>query len=357
MIDLKTGLANAGFSLVDELVALYTKDKAKRNGPRYDDPPMDRDFIERQAEAADVAIFTIGRQAGEGGDRRIDGDFNLADAERALLQNVCFAFRARGKKTVVILNMGNGIETASWKALPDAILLAWQPGQEGGNSVADILSGKVSPSGKLTMTFPATIADHPAYLNFPTGPGSKFGDKKRNVDYTIHEEGIYVGYRYFTTFGREVSYPFGYGLSYTTFAYSEPKVKAAKDGFKASVTVTNTGKVAGKEVVQLYVKAPKGAFADKPARELKAFAKTRTLQPGEKQTLTFDVDAYSLASFSKHSSRWETAPGKYAVLFAASSEDVRERATFNQPKEMVWPVHDVMAPTRNFSDKEKENQK
>lgn len=358
VVDLKAGLANAGFTLVDELVALYTKDKARRNGPRYEDPPMDRDFIERQAEAADVAIFTIGRQAGEGGDRRIDGDFNLADSERALLQNVCFAFRARGKKTVVILNMGNGFETVSWKALPDAILLAWQPGQEGGNSVADILSGKVSPSGKLTMTFPATIADHPACLNFPTGPGSKFGDKQRNVDYTIHKEGIYVGYRYFTTFGREVGFPFGYGLSYTTFAYSAPSVTPVADGFRASITVTNTGKAAGKEVVQLYVNAPKGSFADKPVRELKAFVKTRTLNPGENQTLTFEVDAYSLASFNKRTSQWETAAGKYDVLFAASSEDIRERAVFAQPGEMAWPVHNVMAPTRKFSDKEnKENKK
>ena len=356
VIDLKTGLENAGYKLSDEVTGLYEAYKNQVNaerrargarGGRYQDLAVSRDVLNRQAEQNDVAIFTIGRQAGEGGDRRIDGDFNLTTDERDLLQNLCYAFHARGKKVVVILNMGNAIETASWKAMPDAILLAWQPGQEGGNSVADVLSGKVSPSGKLTMTFPNTIADHPAYLNFPTGP-AQFSDRRRNQDYTIHEEGIYVGYRYFTTFGKDVSYPFGYGLSYTSFIYSSPKVTVTKDGFTASVTVRNAGSTAGKEVVEVYVKAPKGNMKDKPVRELKAFGKTRELKPGESQTLTFKVDAYSLASFNDQLSQWETAAGQYDVQFAASSEDIRVHATYKHAKAQTWKVNNVMAPNDRY---------
>ena len=143
-----------------------------------------------------------------------------------------------------------------------------------------------------------------------------------------------MGYRYFTSFGRDVSYPFGYGLSYTSFIYSNAKVTATKDGFAASVTVRNTGRLAGKEVVQLYVKAPKGSFRDKPVRELKAFAKTRMLKPGESQTLTFRVDSYALASFNDAQSQ----------QFAASSEDIRAHATYKHTKAQTWKVNNVMAP-------------
>ena len=153
-----------------------------------------------------------------------------------------------------------------------------------------------------------------------------------------------MGYRYFTSFGRDVSYPFGYGLSYTSFIYSNAKVTATKDGFAASVTVRNTGRLAGKEVVQLYVKAPKGSFRDKPVRELKAFAKTRMLKPGESQTLTFRVDSYALASFNDAQSQWETAAGLYDVQFAASSEDIRAHATYKHTKAQTWKVNNVMAP-------------
>lgn len=357
VIDLKTGLENAGYQLNKEITELYeayknnvNAERRARNsrGGRYSELIVNRDVLNRQAEQNDVAIFTIGRQAGEGGDRRIEGDFNLTDDERNMLQNLCYAFHAHGKRVIVVLNMGNSIETASWKAMPDAILLAWQPGQEGGNSVADVLSGKVSPSGKLTMTFPNTIADHPAYLNFPTGPGYNHGDRRRNIDYTIHEEGVYVGYRYFTTFGKSVSYPFGYGLSYTSFAYSRPKISTTKNGFVASITVRNTGKVAGKEVVQLYISAPKGSFSDKPIRELKSFAKTRELKPGESQTLNFNIDAYSLASFNDKQSQWETAAGTYEIQFAASSEDIRAHATYKHGKSQMWKVNDVMAPNDKY---------
>ena len=234
----------------------------------------------------------------------------------------CLYFHQAGKKVVVILNMGNVIETASWKGMPDAILMAWQPGQEGGNSVVDVLTGKANPSGKLTMTFPIAASDIPALANYPNvGIPEVRGWRSRgpikNTDYTLHQEGIYVGYRYFNTNDVAVSYPFGFGLSYTTFSYSKPVVKATKDGFTATITVTNIGAVAGKEAVQLYVSAPGGGL-EKPANELKAFAKTRELQPGESQTLTMTVSAYDLASYNEATQAWETAAGRYTVKFGAN---------------------------------------
>ena len=164
---------------------------------------------------------------------------------------------------------------------------------------------------------------------------------KENVDFTAYTEDIWVGYRYYETEGMDVSYPFGYGLSYTTFDYSKPVVKAGADVFTASVTVTNTGSVAGKEVVELYVSAPSGGL-EKPVRELKAFAKTRLLQPGDSQVLTMKVDTYSLASFNERTSAWETADGEYPVLFGASCADIRAKGTYQLKKALSWPVHDVL---------------
>lgn len=358
VVDLKTGLTNAGYALAPELVDYYESYKAQELAARkargnnstdnFTEAVVDKAIIDRQADRSDVALFTLGRQAGEGNDRRIDGDYNLTDAEQRMLRDVAYAFHARGKKLVVILNMGNAIETASWKALPDAILLAWQPGQEGGNSVSDVLTGKESPSGRLPMTFMNSIDDCPATLNFPTGPGYDHGDSHRNRDYTIHEEGVYVGYRYFLTRGKGVSYPFGYGLSYTTFTYSAPTVSKTKDGFKATVKVTNTGKVAGKEVVELYVSAPLGSLRNKPVRELKAFAKTRKLQPGESQTVVMEVSDYALASFDDSNSHWEAARGQYRVQFAASSEDIKAQKTYTLAKTKAWKVNNVMVPNEKY---------
>ncbi len=354
VIDLKTGLLNAGLVIDQRLQEAYEANKdftGKMNRldsrRKMDELNISTRGMERLAADNDVAIVTIGRQAGEASDRQIKDDFTMTTAERELLEAVCHAFHALGKKVIVVMNMGNVMETASWKGMPDAILMAWQPGQEGGNSVADVLTGKETPSGKLTMTFPVMVSDIPAVNNFPTGTGSKFGDNRRNVDYTLHEEDIYVGYRYFTTFDKEVSYPFGYGLSYTTFSYSKPVVKATSDGFTASVVVKNTGKTAGKEVVQLYVSAP-AKDMKKPVRELKSFAKTRTLQPGESETLTFKVTALGLASFNQDASQWQTEKGKYEVLFGASSEDIRVTAAYNQPKEVTKKVNDVLKLQREL---------
>ncbi len=302
--------------------------------------------IENGARANDLAVVVLGRNAGEGADRRQVDDFELTTVERELLRDVSTAYHAAGKKVVVVLNIGGVIETASWKNLADAIILPWSPGQEGANAVADVLTGKVNPSGKLPMSFPVNFMDHPSSANFPynytqnTNRGWGARQPVKDVDYTAYEEGIYVGYRYFNTAGVAVSYPFGFGLSYTRFAYGKPVVKATADGFEASITVTNTGSVAGKEVVELYVTAPEAGLA-KPARELKAFAKTRELKPGESQTVKMVVDNYSVASFNEAASAWEAPAGTYRVQFGASVEDIRATADYKLRKAQSWKVNDL----------------
>ena len=379
-IDLLTGLKSAGYEVNDELKNFYETytayEKARQTAARparggmmamlslgdaaLSEIPVERAIIDKQVAANDIAIVTIGRNAGEGGDRNVPNDFNLSEVERQLLNDVTEAFHLAGKKVVVVLNIGGEIESASWKNLPDAILLAWQPGQEGGYSVADILSGKVTPSGKLTMTWINNYMDDPSSKNFPydqkndgmMGMGAALGGQQRdqkNVTYSNFEEGIWVGYRYYNTVGKEVSYPFGYGLSYTTFAYSAPKVTPTKDGFRATVTVKNTGKVVGKEVVELYVSAPAGNLV-KPEQELKGFAKTKELQPGESQTLTIDVDLYSLASFNDTVDQWETAAGNYTVKFGANVEDIRCTAPFKLAKEQTWKALDILKPEKEIKE-------
>ena len=352
VVDMVEGLKNAGIKSSESLTDIYRKyvDYARvkfqyerhpakwfqteEMGPqKYPEIAVNSIAIGKEARGADAAIITIGRQAGEGIDRDLETEFNLIPEERQLIIDVCQAFHAVGKPVVVIINSGSVIETASWKSYPDAIICAWQPGEEGGNSVADIMTGKVNPSGKLTMTWPIAATDHPSTRNFPglvdfySYQNERSGGRQmRNYDYTNHEEDIYVGYRYFDTFNKEVSYPFGYGLSYTTFAYSKPAVKVSGDNVTVSVTVKNTGDVAGKEVVQLYVTAPKGQL-EKPAQELKAFAKTRELQPGESQTLTMEVPVRMLASFDEAGSQWLTEAGNYTFKMGASSRDIRCTAT------------------------------
>ena len=329
--------------------------------PVISEMEVSREFIERMEPQTDIAIFTLSRNAGEGGDRyALDGDWTLTGQERQLIQTLADVYHAAGKKFVVVLNIGGVIETASWKHIPDAVLLAWTPGQEGGYAVADILCGKANPSGKLPMTFPMSYLDIPSSANFPynyKNVQSGMWDflwggpkrQKKDVDYTEYAEGIYVGYRYFQTADAPVSYPFGYGKSYTTFEYSKPVVKATADGFTATITVKNTGAVAGKEAVQLYVAAPAGGL-EKPAFELKGFAKTKTLAPGEAQTLTINVDKYTLASFNEATSAWETAAGTYKVMFGANAADIRGTGEYKLKKAESWKVNNVLAPAQPINE-------
>ena len=307
------------------------------------------DELAKQAEASDIAVITLGRLSGEFLDRKV-ADFNLSDSERQLLQQVCDVYHKAGKQVVVLLNIGGVIETASWKDLPDAILCAWQAGQEGGNSVVDVLSGKQSPSGKFTMTWPIKFTDAYSSKNFPIDEDPRIdmlnqGKKGnvRNVDYTEYEEDVYVGYRYFDSFDVPVSYPFGYGLSYTTFEYSDAKIEQKNDIYDVTVTIKNTGDREGKEVVELYVAAPDSKAANKPAKELKAFAKTKSLKPGENETLTLSITADQLASFDETASAWVVAEGEYQFLVAASAADVK--ATLTAPvKNQQVKAHDVLKP-------------
>ena len=353
-VNMQQAMTEAGFTLDEHLAEFYRSIDAQENAVdmmergrvtrrKHAEIAVSTKAIGLQAQANDVAVVVIGRQAGEGEDRILKDDFELSAVERELLQNVAMAYHAQGKKMIVVLNIGGVIETASWKHLADAIVLPWSPGQEGAHAVADILAGKVNPSGKLSMTFPVSYMDIPSSKNFPYDPTDRSPRRgtKRNVDFTEYEEGIWVGYRYFQTNDVEVSYPFGYGLSYTTFAYGKPTVKADANGFKATVTVTNTGKVAGREVVELYVAAPAGGL-EKPARELKAFGKTKLLAPGESEALTFNVSAYELASFNEDASAWETASGNYQVLFGASVTDIRCTSTFKMSKAQAWKVNDAL---------------
>ena len=374
VVSLVDGLKNAGYVISDELKTKYetyiadSKKKADAALKEMEkkDPknamlvkflpgtlPAEKQFtideLTKQAKAADVAVITIGRISGEFMDRNVS-NFNLNDSETKLIKQVCDVYHKAGKQVVVLLNIGGVIETASWKDLPDAILCAWQAGQEGGNSVVDVLSGKQSPSGKFTMTWPIKFTDAYSSKNFPIDQDPRIdmlnqGQKGnvKNVDYTDYEEDIYVGYRYFDSFNVPVSYPFGFGLSYTTFEYSDAKIAEKDGGYEVNVTVKNTGAYEGKEVVELYVSAPDNKAANKPVKELKAFAKTKSLKPGESETVTLNVKAADLASFDETASAWVVANGEYEFIVAASAQDVK--ATIKATAQALQTkANDVLKP-------------
>ncbi|MBR6182404.1 MAG: glycoside hydrolase family 3 protein [Prevotella sp.] len=374
VVSLLDGMKNGGYTVSDELKKSYetyladckAKAKAALEEAAKKDPnaaqlqsfmpqplPDEKLFtaeeLTKQAEETDIAVVTIGRLSGEFLDRKV-ADFNLSDSERKLMEQVCETYHKAGKKVVVLLNIGGVIETDSWKELPDAILCAWQAGQEGGNSVVDVLSGKQSPSGKFTMTWPVKFADAYSSKNFPIDQDPRIdmmnqGHKGnvRNVDYTEYEEDIYVGYRYFDSFDVPVSYPFGFGLSYANFEYDNAKVTAKGDGYEVTVDVKNSGEHDGKEVVQLYVSAPDNKAANKPVKELKAYAKTKLLKPGESETLTMFVKAEDLASFDEEASAWVVAAGEYQFLIGASSKDIKATLSATA-KAQSRKVNDVMKP-------------
>ena len=367
VVDMVQGLKNIGVKTTPLLTEIYqnyvkyakVKLKADKNPmmwfldqgqPKLDEIEISDRCVAHEIKEADAAIITIGRQAGEGMDRKIEGEFNLTQIEQDMIFRVSNQFRAAGKPVIVILNSGSVMETASWRDRVDAILCAWQPGEEGGNSVADVLTGKANPSGKLTMTWPIAATDHPSTKNFPQEMDMySYREMKGlgngsipNEDYTNHEEDIYVGYRYFDTFDKQVAYPFGYGLSYTTFEFVKPAVKVSGDVVYVSVTIKNTGKVAGKEVAQVYVTAPKGKL-QKPVQELKAFSKTRMLQPGESETLTMAIDKRDLASFDEAVSQWVADAGIYTFRIGASSRDIKLTATAKLTQ-YTEQAHNAMAP-------------
>lgn len=375
VVSLIEGLNNAGFTVDPALKKAYeayipeaqAKMPKSTNQfaaflPKHLIPEMNLSASELQASARnnDVALITIGKTSGEFADRYISDNFNLTAAEKKMISDVCAAFHKAGKKVIVVLNVCGVIETKSWIGGPDAVLTSWLPGQEGGNSVCDILTGKETPSGRLPMTWPVSYNDVPSKADFPT-PDEISDDQllealkgfadvrtngsRKNFDYTEYNDGIYVGYRYYTTKNVPVSYPFGYGLSYTSFKYGKPVVsKDAQGNLTLTVEVKNTGKVAGKEVVQVYVSAP-GKDMDKPARELKGFAKTRKLNPGESQTVSIAIPYESLASFNEKDSQWQVEAGTYTVMVAKNAADAKPlTATVSEEGRVTETVRPCLLP-------------
>ncbi len=266
------------------------------------------------AKSADVALLYIalpGFKESEGYDRT---DLDLTDQQVALIK----AVSAIQPNTVVVLNNGAPVVMNDWIDGVAAVLEGWMMGQAGGVSIADVLFGRVNPSGKLAETFPAKLADTPAVINWPGGAGKVY-----------YGEGLFIGYRYYDAKKMPVLFPFGYGLSYTTFAYSNTKVskKSFKDtdGVTVSVDVTNTGKMAGKEIVQLYVHDQKSKLV-RPEKELKGFAKVE-LKPGETKTVSIKLDFRSFAYYHPSYNQWITEDGEFDLLIAASSADIREKLT------------------------------
>ena len=262
------------------------------------------------ARAADVALLYIALptfKESEGYDRT---DLDLTNHQVALIQ----AVSAVQPRTVVILNNGSALAMSAWIDRVAGVLEAWMMGQAGGGAIADILFGHVNPSGKLAETFPLRLADTPAYLNFP-------GDN----DEVLYGEGLFIGYRYYDARQQPVLFPFGHGLSYTTFAYHAPHVSSKMfrdvDSLTVSVDVTNTGSVAGKEVVQIYVHDHKSGMV-RPPKELKGLAKV-DLQPGETQAVNVPLDFRAFAYFHPVYKKWVTEDGEFDILIGASSADIR----------------------------------
>ena len=358
-VNLDEGLRNAGFVLNAKTDEVYRKymDYAEamlgeENSKKFlgiktfpAETALSEEFVQSRAEDSDVALISFGRISGEYNDRYTK-DFYLHPDELELLRSVCDKFHARGKKVVVVLNVCGVVETASWKALPDAILVNWLPGQELGNATAAVLSGKVNPSGRLPMTFPNDYKDHLSSENFPFDYTSKRSDweydaperKIRNLGWTEYLEGVDVGYRYFCTKApQKVSYPFGYGLSYTSFEWSEPSVRRQGDKWTVSVKVTNVGSCAGKDVVELYVSAPKSQMY-KPAKELKAFAKTGLLAPGESCILKMSFSAYDLASFDEQRCAFVTDKGRYTLQLSRDAASCVLPLSIDVHKTLSWKV-------------------
>ena len=350
VIDLKKGLSDAGFGL-DKTTDDFYKDclKYERFNTRRINSKFDKWFVdaERPAEAmpskavleqaakeADKAVITIGRIFGEGKDRLYQFSYLLSDAEMRLIKGVSTAFHKEGKKLIVVLDVGGIVDMTAWQDMADAIVMSWLPGCEAGHAIASVLSGKETPSGRLPMSIPVSYYDDPTSetmpqlltdkpVNYSFHRPAPAGVTKRydieNIDYVNYREGIYCGYRYYTTKKIRTAYPFGFGLSYTDFRYSGMTVEDAGDEYVVNLTVENTGKYSGKEVVQIYVKAP-GKDMDKPARELKGFTKTDVIAPGKSQTVEIRIPKNLLASYDEQRSGWATEKGTYSFIAAKNAE-------------------------------------
>ena len=373
-VSLIEGMRSAGYEVYKPLIATYTQHIAaeeKRLFPngrppfsllppaRAEEKLFTTDELNAAAEGSDVAIISLGRKSGEAADRS-EADFYLKEYEEMLIKAVSKAYHAKGKKVVVLLDICSPIDVASWQDQVDALVCTWQGGQESGFSVADVLSGKVNPSGKLPMTFQIKYGDAYADKNFPANVDDKTlgamfmwgynkdqAPKERtpqaNIDFTNYEEDIYVGYRYFDSFGKPVAYPFGFGLSYTTFGYENLSVTETNGVYTVKVDVKNTGDKAGRNVVELFVAAPNSKKMNKPEKELRNYAKTKLLLPGETETVTMKVATEDLASFNEKASAWKTDAGVYTFMICSSANDIEAKATA-PVKAWTKKVNNVMKP-------------
>ena len=378
-VSLVEGMRSAGYEVYKPLIATYTQHLATEEKRLFPDgrPPFsllpparadEKQFTADELNAAiggsDVAIISLGRKSGEAADRS-EADFYLKEGEKQLIKAVSEAYHAKGKKVVVLLDICSPIDVASWQDQVDALVCTWQGGQESGFAVADVLSGRVNPSGKLPMTFQIKYGDAYADKNFPANvddktlgamfmwgydkdkaPKDKAPKERKpeaNIDFTNYEEDIYVGYRYFDSFSKPVAYPFGYGLSYTTFAYENMSVTEADGVYTVKVDVKNTGHRPGRNVVELFVAAPNSKKLNKPEKELRNYAKTSLLGTGQTETITMTVKAEDLASFNEKASAWKTDAGVYTFLICSSANEVEATAT---AKVKAWTkkVNNVMKP-------------
>lgn len=324
-VTIADGLEKAGYTLDPAIKATYNEHIAKVKGelpeetswavPTVPEMALAPARIRELASKADVAVITLGRMAGEGGDRTYtEGDFLLTKEEKQLLECTSAAFHAKGKKVVVILNMGSSIEMDGWQDSADALLMAWMPGQEGGNAVADIISGAVNPSGRLPITLARKYEDIPASRNFGVSEGE--------VNAVRYEEDLMVGYRYFASSKVKPAYAFGHGLSYTTFSIDGFEVKKAADGgVDISAIVRNTGKADGKEVLQIYVRKPGD---DRPAMELCGFVKTPVIGASASREVKLHISPDNLSQYVEASDNLECVPGQYIFYAAAASDDIRD---------------------------------
>lgn len=371
-VNLDEGLRNAGVKLDEALDAAYLE-YAAAELPRIDELNKTVDFcgyhyipeemdpakLEKLAAAASKtasqAVITITRNSGEGTDRKLVNDFCLRETEQKMIAAVSEAFHAEGKKVTVVLNIAGVIETASWKDSVDAILVAWLPGQEAGNSIADVLTGAVNPSGRLPMTFPESYAAVPSQ-NFPILPELTTKNESRirksveklyevkDIDYIDYTEDIYVGYRHFCTCCTTPSYPFGFGLSYTKFEIETTKVAKTRKGWSIKVSVANVGENPGRDVIQLYSFGNPACPVPTPQRELKGFAKTSVLEPGQSEVVTIELDAMDLASFDESASEWVLSKGMYALAVTADAVDYGMSFGVEVKKEQRRSVPAVLLP-------------
>lgn len=349
VIGITDGLLDAGYKLDEQLLNAYREwdeqnpfDHGEGWGGEpwsQKEMPLTDELVGGAASRADAAIVIIGRTAGEEMDNKLEkGAFLLSDLEEDMLRRVTSAF----DKTVVLLNTGGLIDMSFMDRYPvSAVMYVWQGGMVGGAGTAAVLTGEVSPSGKLPDTIAYEISDYPSDKFFGSG------------DMDCYGEDIYVGYRYFETFAKDrVRFPFGFGMSYTSFDLTASDFKLDGDKVTGSVNVKNTGSTPGREVVQIYCSAPQGKLG-KPARVLCGFDKTRALQPGESQTLCFEIPLESVASYDDsgvtgHKSAWILEQGGYVFYAGADVRSASEAYSLTLPETVVRQCKSALGPLTAF---------